>query len=152
MTVTYLPPPATPLIRVDAEIPANRRAEFNQAMIEICAGRQPRLDALEHQVDAIKTRALAGLEQIERAITNNPTSGQAKYLIRFLAGLYNGHDYPFNPAILRALDEELANACLDYLNYDRLGRVEVHRHLAGGDASLHRWLEEAGIEPAVPFK
>jgi hypothetical protein len=33
------------------------------------------------------------------------------------------------------------------LNYDRLGKREVHRHLAGGDQRLHQWLEDYGITP-----
>jgi hypothetical protein len=33
------------------------------------------------------------------------------------------------------------------LNYDRLGKREVHRHLAGGDQRLHQWLGDYGITP-----
>ena len=47
------------------------------------------------------------------------------------------------------IDTELANACLDYLNYDRLGKREVHHHLSGGDRELHQWLKDYGIEPAL---
>jgi len=92
-------------------------------------------------------RAQEALQIIETAIGNNPTSGQAGRLVRFLAGLYNGSDYPFDLTDLRALDTRLANACLDYLNYDRLGKREVHRHLTGGDQRLHQWLEDYGIKP-----
>jgi len=46
---------------------------------------------------------------------------------------------------LRVLDTELANACLDYLNYDRLGRREVHRHLSSGERDLQRWIDDYGI-------
>jgi hypothetical protein len=28
--------------------------------------------------------------------------------------------------------EEGANACIDYLNYDRLAEAEMHTHLPGG--------------------
>lgn len=45
----------------------------------------------------------------------------------------------------RALDTNLANACLDYLNYDRLGKQEVHHHLAGGEQELHEWMRERGL-------
>ncbi|MGH8142191.1 MAG: hypothetical protein ACREU2_06715, partial [Steroidobacteraceae bacterium] len=38
---------------------------------------------------------------------------------------------------------------LDYLNYDRLGIKEVHRHLSGGDRELHEWRADCGIEPAL---
>jgi hypothetical protein len=48
-----------------------------------------------------------------------------------------------------ALDTHLANACLDYLNYDRLGKREVHHHLAGGDGDLNRWIEDIGLDPAL---
>lgn len=60
-----------------------------------------------------------------------------------------GSDYPFDRTELRGLDTALANACLDYLNYDRLGLAEVHKHLANGERDLHRWLEEYRIEPAA---
>jgi hypothetical protein len=54
--------------------------------------------------------------------------------------VYNGHDYPFDLNDLRAaLGTRLAKACLDYLNYDRLGIKEVRRHLSGGDRELHDW-------------
>ncbi len=92
-------------------------------------------------------KAMAALQVIEMAINDHPTSGGARRLVRFLAGLYNGQDYPFDLTELRGLDTNLANACLDYLNYDRLGIKEVHKHLANGDRDLHRWLDECGIEP-----
>ena len=141
-------PPFAKTVRMEATIPASQRDEFERAMIEIVAGERPRMDALDRDVGAIKARADAALRVIEAAIDDNPTSGQARRLVRFIAGLYNGSDYPFDLTDLRALDTNLANACLDYLNYDRLGIAEVHKHLAGGDRGLHRWLEECGIEPA----
>jgi hypothetical protein len=118
-------------------------------MIEITSGRRPRLEALERQEELIKARALEGLRRIEKAVSQNPTTGQSRRLLHFLAGLYNGQDYPFDLTMLRSLDEELCNACLDYLNYDRLGHHEVHIHLAGGDTALHQWLNEAGIQPVT---
>ena len=35
-----------------------------------------------------------------------------------------------------------------FLNYDRLGIAEVHKHLAGGERDLHRWIEACGLTPA----
>jgi hypothetical protein len=145
--VTRLPPFAKK-VRIEAEIPASQRDEFERAMIEIVAGERPRMDALDRDLAAIKSRADAALRVIEQAIDENPTTGQARRLVRFLAGLYNGSDYPFDLTELRGLDTRLANACLDYLNYDRLGIAEVHKHLTNGDRGLHRWLEQCGIVPA----
>lgn len=121
--------------------------ELDAAWREIIAGKQPRTDVVERDQAAITARALIALEIIETAIRQNPTTGQAGRLVRFLAGVYNGYDYPFDLTDLRALDTRLANACLDYLNYDRLGKKEVHRHLSTGERELHQWIEGYGLEP-----
>ena len=122
--------------------------ELNEAWQEIVSGKKlPRAEALEHATEAVMERARVALKIIETAIRDNPTTGQAGRLVRFLAGVYNGEDYPFVLTELRALDTELANACLDYLNYDRLAKREVHHHLAGGDRALHGWMKDCGVEP-----
>jgi hypothetical protein len=124
--------------------------ELDAAWHEIALGRRlPRSEALEESTEAIMERARPALERIEDAIRNHPTTGQAGRLVRFLAGLYNGEEYPFDLTELRALDTELANACLDYLNYDRLGKREVHHHLTGGAHELHQWFRDYGIETAL---
>ena len=146
--VTRLPPhPKT--VHVETDIPISQRDEFERAIVDIVAGERPRMDALDRDLAAIKTRAMAALQDIEKAIDDHPTTGQAKRLVRFLAGVYNGQDYPFDLTELRALDTKLANACLDYLNFDRLGIKEVHKHLANGERDLHRWLEEYQIKAAL---
>jgi len=146
--VTRLPPFAK-TVHVEADIPISQRDEFDRAMIEIVAGERARMDALDQDLAAIKSRAVEGLQAIEKAINDHPTTGGARRLVKFLAGVYNGQDYPFDLTELRGLDTALANACLDYLNYDRLGIKEVHKHLANGDRDLHRWLEEYGVKPAT---
>jgi len=111
--------------------------------------RLPRTETIEMDTDAIMEWARTALERIETAIREHPTTGQAGRLVRFLAGVYNGSDYPFDLTDLRALDTELANACLAYLNYDRLAKREVHRHLSGGYRELHEWIQAYRIEPAL---
>jgi len=145
--VTRLPP-FSKTVHVEADIPVSQRDEFERAIVDIVAGGRPRMDALDRDLAAIKLRATAALQAIEKAINDHPTTGGAKRLVRFLAGLYNGQDYPFDLTELRGLDTNLANACLDYLNYDRLGSKEVHKHLANGERDLHRWLQEYQIKPA----
>ena len=71
-----------------------------------------------------------------KAIEEHPGTGQTGRLVRFLAGVYNGGNFPFDLTDLRALDAELANACIDYLNYDQLGKVEVHTHLPDGGRQM----------------
>lgn len=122
--------------------------ELNDAWEEIVTGKKlARTEALEHGTESIMERARVALQIIETAIRKNPTTGQAGRLVRFLAGVYNGYDYPFDLTDLRALDTNLANACLDYLNYDRLGKQEVHHHLSGGEQELQGWIKRYGIQP-----
>ena len=124
--------------------------ELRDAWHEIVTGRKlARAEAIDYGTESIMERARTALQIIETAIREHPTTGQAGRLVRFLAGVYNGSEFPFDLTDLRALDIELANACLDYLNYDRLGKREVHHHLAGGDRELHQWLRDYGIEPAL---
>jgi len=146
--VTRLPPFAK-TVRVEAEIPISQRDEFERAMVEIVAGERTRMDALIRDEASIHTRAMQALQAIESAINAHPTTGQSRRLVHFLAGVYNGQDYPFDLTELRGLNTALVNACLDYLDSDRLGKTEVHKHLAKGERDLHRWLEEYGMRPAV---
>jgi hypothetical protein len=141
--------PEPPQISVKMTVRDEAQArELDMAWREIISGeRLARTEVLEHDIQSIMDRAQEALQTIETAIGESPTSGQAGRLIRFLAGLYNKYDYPFDLTDLRGLDTRLANACLDYLNYDRLGKREVHRHLTGGDQRLHQWLEDYGIKP-----
>ena len=146
--VTRLPPSGKK-VHVEADIPASQLDEFSRAVSALTAGERPRMDALARDEGEIVSRALAALRRIEESIEAHPGTGQAQRLVKFLAGVYNGEDYPFELTELRGLDTELANACVDYLNYDRLGKREVHKHLTNGDRDLHRWMKRYGLEPAL---
>jgi hypothetical protein len=87
--------------------------ELNIAWQEIVTGKKvTHAAALEHAEETIMERARESLRRIEAAIREHPTSGQAGRLVRFLAGIYNRSDYPFDLTDLRTLDTNLANACL----------------------------------------
>lgn len=138
-------------IAVTLEVTNDAEAqELTDAWQEIVTGKKlARTEAFEHGVEAIMERARPALEAIETAIRQNPTTGQAGRLVRFLAAIYNGYDFSFDLTELRALDTKLANACLDYLNYDRLGKAEVHKHLADGDRELQHWIRNYRVEPRL---
>ena len=124
--------------------------ELRAAWREIVSGQKyTYAEALEHGLEAILERGRMALRVIETAIRENLGTGQAGRLVRFLAPIYNGQDFAFDLTELRALDTRLANACLDYLNYDRLSKREVHHHLSGGDRELHQWIERYGVEPRI---
>jgi hypothetical protein len=86
----------------------------------------------ERDREAITTAAMKGLPTIVTTLETHKGTGQTTRLALFLAGVYNGSDYPFDLTWLRMLDTKLANACLDYLNFDRPGVNEVHTYLSGG--------------------
>jgi hypothetical protein len=67
---------------------------FDRAIVEIIAGERPRMDALDRDLAQIKTRAMAALQNIEKAINEHPTTGQARRLVRFIAGLYKVKTIP----------------------------------------------------------
>lgn len=100
----------------------------------------------DESAELIERRALEALAVIENAIRCHPGTGQAGRLVRFLAGVYNGQQYPFDLSEFRMLDAPLGVACLNYLMYDRLGRREVHTLLSGGAAELHAWIAYHGIQ------
>lgn len=136
------------LVDFHARVPADAVDELTATLMEIMKGARPRLQARETAEARITARALEALQLIAAAIDQHQGTGQARRLVAFVAGLYNGHDYPFDLTELRALDADLASACLDYLNYDRLGHREVHQHLPDGERQLHGWLARYGFLPA----
>jgi hypothetical protein len=101
-------------------------AELTAAWREIVARQRSRLSTAAEEESEIMERARVALQRIVKAIEENPGTGQSARLVRFLAGVYDGSEFPFDLTDLRALDPELANACIDYLNYDRPNKVEVH--------------------------
>lgn len=121
--------------------------ELSAAWQEIVLGKRTRVNTASEDTDEIMERARTGLLTIVRAIEEHPGTGQARRLVRFLAGVYNGSDYPFDLTDLRALDTELANACIDYLNYDRLAKAEVHTHLPHGGLQMQRFISDYGVQP-----
>jgi hypothetical protein len=68
---------------------------------------------------------------------------------RSRAGQCDGNCYPFDLSNWRPLDTALANACLDTLNYDRLGVCDLDRHLADGGAEVEveGWIRDYGYIP-----
>ena len=119
--------------------------ELDAAWREIVSGQRARMNAAAQDLDEIMERAMIGLKRIVDAIEANPGTTQTRRLVQFLAGLYNGNEYQVDLTDLRAVDTELANACVDYLNYDRLAKVEVHTHLPGGGRQINQWIRDNGV-------
>jgi len=124
-------------------------AELSAAWQEIVSGKRTRLNAAAEDLNEIMERAMTGLQKIVKAIEENPGTGQTGRLVRFLAAVYNGHEFHFDLTDLRALDTDLTNACIDYLNYDRLSKAEVHTHLPDGGRQMQWFIAQHGIRPRL---
>lgn len=62
--------------------------------------------------------------------------GQAPVIVRFLAGLYNGRDFPFDLTELRDLDEDLKEHCLAVLRLHGRDAALIQNYFPDGAA---RW-------------
>jgi len=140
--------PLTPRKRIQLHFDVadeTQAAELSAAWQEIVSGRRTRLATAAEGTNEIMERARVALQVIVKVIEEHPGTGQSRRLVRFLAGVYNGHEFHFDPTDLRAMDRELANASIDYLNYDRLAKAEVHTHLPGGGRQMQGLIAEQGI-------
>ena len=144
--------PMTPRKRIQMHFDVatdDQAAELNAAYEEVVSGKRTRISTAAEDTLKAMERAQTGLQRIVKAIEEHPGTGQARRLVRFLAGVYNGGDFPFDLTDLRALDAELANACIDYLNYDRSGKVEAHTHLPDGGRQMEWFIAQHGIRPQI---
>ncbi|WP_460104143.1 DUF7673 family protein [Pseudomonas sp. S2_D10] len=83
---------------------------------------------------ALPTIRLAGIEALHRLMpAAQGYSGQIGVIGRFLLGLYNGQDYPFDMTELRRLDAALFDDCIAVLRLDHTTEREVHRYFENGD-------------------
>jgi hypothetical protein len=127
----------------------DQAAELSAAWEEIVSGKRTRISTAAGDTNEIMERARVGLQIIVKAIEKNPGTGQTGRLVRFLAGVYNGNEFPFDLTDLRALDTELANASIDYLNCDRLGKAEVHTHLPDGGRQMEWFIAQQRVRPRL---
>jgi hypothetical protein len=125
-------------------------AGLGAAWGEIVSGKRTRMNTTaEEEVNEIMERAQTSLQTIVKAIEEHPGTGQTGRLVKFLARVYNGHEFPFDLTDLRSLNIELANACIDYLNYDRLAKAEVHTHLSDGGRQMEWFIAQHRIRPRL---
>lgn len=102
------------------ETPAQRAAEIR------AQDRDASLDSLAHLVEVAEG-----------------SSRQARVVAQFLAGLYNGDDFPVSLPDFRRLDDDLLEHCLQVLRLDHRHATEVHRYFPNGEtrwqAMIRRW-------------
>jgi len=110
--------------------------------------------ALEHigrmQAHAIEARQLidAGKPALARLmkVAEGVNSGQQRYIVDFLLGLYNGPRFPFDLTNLRAIDATLRSDCFTVLAMDAGAcQQEVHRYFDNGGERFEAMAKRLGL-------
>ena len=127
----------------------DQAAELTATYEEIVSCERTQISMAAEDTHEVMERARTGLQTIVKAIEAHPGTGQALRLVRFFADVYNGSHFPFDLTDLRALYTELTNACIGYLNYDRLGKVEMHTHLPKGGQQMKCFIAQHGLRPQL---
>lgn len=85
----------------------------------------------------------SGLDSLAHLVTlARGGTGQCGIVVRFLASLYNGMDFPFDLTELRALDADLFEHCMAVLRLDHRPEHEIHRYIPDGDKVFLKMLED----------
>jgi hypothetical protein len=113
---------------------------------DLMSGRYQRQIQAEQDV---VTAGVTALHRLLKRVEDNWHTGQARRIVAFLAGLYNGTDYPFDLTELRGVDRDIAADALDVLRLDSLGQKEVHRYVEKGDAVWRELIEDYGLKPTT---
>lgn len=120
-------------VEVKMQVPKHLVGAFNQAVREFFV--QARGGKTTGQL-AEEVRASdrdAGLDSLVHLLQiAEHDSGQSRTVACFLAGLYNGTDFPFDLTELRGLDADLYEHCLAVLRLDSSPSVEIHQYLPDG--------------------
>lgn len=100
--------------------------------------------------DALRSSEAEGVPALHRLVeVANRNSGQSRHIRRFLLGLYNGSEWPFELNRLRALDRDLQVDALVVLRMDMTPRQEVHHYIEdGNDVFLAWWAQERQADDA----
>jgi hypothetical protein len=119
------------MIHIEVDIERAHEAEFREMLTELVVGRRPRSAALAQETEQMAELAIQALDSILEALLRDPATGRApgprqcRRLVRFLAALCEPARHQLDLSDLRAMDPVYSRACIDCLNYFRLGLQEA---------------------------
>jgi hypothetical protein len=128
------------------QVPADAVPTAQACVEDLMTGRYRAAVAAEQEAVAAGIAALHRL--LERVKTHWHT-GQFRRIVTFLAGLYNGTDYPFDLTEFRGVDRDIAADCFAVLKLDSLGHKKVHRYVDNGDAIWRDLIKDYALTPHV---
>jgi hypothetical protein len=81
------------------------------------------------------------LELAERSDT-----GQARTCARFVASAYNGEAFPFDPYLLRTVDQAIGDDMLSVLAFIREGTRDPHTMIENSDHRIEKMIDDWGMK------
>jgi hypothetical protein len=72
-------------------------------------------------------------------------SGQIARIARFIAATYNGHEFPFDLFELRAVDVDISDNMLRWLDALRWASADLYRLVPDGDARVRATIARWGL-------
>ncbi|TLX57867.1 hypothetical protein DN826_06435 [Stutzerimonas nosocomialis] len=100
--------------------------------------------AYQQRRPAIETAGVQALHRLTPIAGGH--TGQSRAVGRFLLGLYNGEDFPFDLTDLRCLDLPVFEDCMCVLLMDYSPELEVHERVPNGfaiwDQLMAKWAPE----------
>lgn len=124
-------PPAPKTVRLHIEVPQDRLDAFHRLYCEFNGGETSQDQAIRQRATD-RNQGIASLRELVRIAQGS--SGQCRYIARFLAGLYNGPRFPFDLTDLRPIDDELFEHAMAVLRMDHAPEQEVHQYFVDGGA------------------
>lgn len=148
-TMTIPPRPTTQAITT--KVPTHLAEAFLQAVDEFFAQAHEQQTPGQRAAEIREQDRDAGLDSLMALLdVAERDTGQSGVVARFLAGLYNGTDYPFDLTELRRLDADLFEHCLGVLRLDNQPSVEMHSYVPDGEARWRRMIATWGLDKTPP--
>ncbi|MCY0853097.1 DUF7673 family protein [Cupriavidus sp. D39] len=132
-------------------VPVHLVQAFHQAVDEFFAQARSSNTAGQRAAEVRAQDHDRGLDSLVHLLelTESDTD-QASIVAGFLAGLYNGRDFPFDLTDLRRLDEDLFEHCLAVLRLDNSAKAEVHNYFPDGQARFQRMIADWNLNNLPP--
>ena len=130
-------------VKITVDVPVEEIDAFHAMVREFhCGTTKHHAELRQHAEDREQgATSLSHLYNIAQG-----SSGQCRFIARFIAGLYNGTRFPFDLTDFRGLDRELFEHCLAVLRLDYQPVKEAHRYFDDGQSKWERMVKDWDIK------
>jgi hypothetical protein len=150
--VTVLPTAdGSELIHIELDIEQSYEVEFREMLGELLQGERPRSQAIAQENEQARRLAEQAFDFILDAVLRDPGTGaapgprQSRRLVRFLAALYQPTKSQLELSDLRAMDPVYSRACIDCLNFYRLGLADIAQLRPNAYETVHALFKVHGV-------